>query len=550
MRVFRTTYKDRKGRTREAAKWYVEWTDHRDTVRRLPGFPSKAATEELGRNLERLTAYHRATGGQTDPALWRWLTELPPSIRAGLVRLGLLSSERVAANKPLSEHLKEFEAGLRTKGATAKHAALVSSRAKRLIDGCKFGHMGQVSGSRVLAHLADLRKDTLDKDGKVVKRGLGAQTCNHYVGALTQLCRWMVKERRASENPIAHLERWNVRTDRRHDRRALSVTDVRALLKAAESGPVRCGMTGTARALLYRLAVESGLRAGELRSLRRGSLHLGKEPTLTIEAAYAKNRRRDTLPLREDTAAALGAFTATLAPAAPVFTLPHPDTMSDMLQADLAEAGIPYVLDGLFADMHALRHTCGSWLAASGAHPKVIQRVLRHSTITLSMDRYTHLFKGDEAAAMAKMPHLGASGPERARATGTDGAVLADCLAQTGGVQGSGVGAGGPTGPTLTHGDTGKNSAENAGFSLKLAGNEAKPPVGFEPTTCGLQNRCSTAELRWRQPAMVGISDGREQRRGRRVQPGAGWGRVRDRCAIRPGRAPIRLHSRPSLFRA
>lgn len=53
-----------------------------------------------------------------------------------------------------------------------------------------------------------------------------------------------------------------------------------------------------------RLAVESGLRAGELRSLTRGSFNLeGDEPTLKI-AAYMKNRRQGLLPLRSDCAAA------------------------------------------------------------------------------------------------------------------------------------------------------------------------------------------------------------------------------------------------------
>ena len=63
-RVFKTTYKDRKGKTREAAKWYVEFRDHLDYVRRLPAFVSKAASEEMGRNLVRLVDYHKATGGQ------------------------------------------------------------------------------------------------------------------------------------------------------------------------------------------------------------------------------------------------------------------------------------------------------------------------------------------------------------------------------------------------------------------------------------------------------------------------------------------------------
>ena len=47
--------------------------------------------------------------------------------------------------------------------------------------------------------------------------------------------------------------------------------------------------------MLYRLAVETGLRAGELRSLKVASFDLD-HCTLTLEAAYSKHRRQDTIP--------------------------------------------------------------------------------------------------------------------------------------------------------------------------------------------------------------------------------------------------------------
>ncbi len=36
MRVFKATYRDRKGKVCESAKWYVEFRDHLERVRRLP----------------------------------------------------------------------------------------------------------------------------------------------------------------------------------------------------------------------------------------------------------------------------------------------------------------------------------------------------------------------------------------------------------------------------------------------------------------------------------------------------------------------------------
>ncbi|MEA2024326.1 MAG: site-specific integrase [Actinomycetota bacterium] len=42
--------------------------------------------------------------------------------------------------------------------------------------------------------------------------------------------------------------------------------------------------------------------------------------------------------------------------------------------------------------MHDLRHTCASLLIAEGAHPKVIQEHLGHSSIIVTMDTYGHLY--------------------------------------------------------------------------------------------------------------------------------------------------------------
>ena len=62
-------------------------------------------------------------------------------------------------------------------------------------------------------------------------------------------------------------------------------------------------MTGPERALLYRLASETGLRSSEIRQLTEESFILGASPpTVSVAAKDSKRRRKDTLPLREETA--------------------------------------------------------------------------------------------------------------------------------------------------------------------------------------------------------------------------------------------------------
>jgi hypothetical protein len=81
-----------------------------------------------------------------------------------------------------------------------------------------------------------------------------------------------------------------------------------------------------------------------------------------------------------------------------------------------------YANGRLFA-FHALRHQFISNLAAAGVHPKEAQILARHSTITLTMDGYTHIGLADVAGALDKLPPLlSRTKPQALRATGTDSA--------------------------------------------------------------------------------------------------------------------------------
>jgi integrase len=62
--------------------------------------------------------------------------------------------------------------------------------------------------------------------------------------------------------------------------------------------------------------------------------------------------------------------------------------------------------EGRVIDFHALRHSCGAWLAMRGENPKTIQSIMRHSTITLTMDTYGHLFPAAESDAIKRLESL------------------------------------------------------------------------------------------------------------------------------------------------
>jgi len=561
MRTFQSTYRDKEGRTRTTETWYVEFRDHLEMPRRVAGFTDRKATESLGRNIQRL-AWCKASGETLDPVLGKWVEGLSPRLRKSLRRFGLLDATKVAALEPLTKHvdgetdaegrvvLVGFRQALAAKGTTAKQVDLVAGRAKRVIEGCGFTFWSDISASKVMSHLDGLRADKADDKGNTIP-GISAQTFNFYLAAFKQFCRWMVKDGRASESPVAHLDGLNVKTDRRHDRRAMDVEEIRWLLDTTRNGPERYGMAAQERATLYRLAVETGLRAGELASLTRASFALdGDKPTVTVAAAYSKHRREDVLPLRPDTAADLRAFLACKLPDALAFNLPKHRPLSEVLRDDLDDARAAWLKDaptpqdrkareesrflcysdsvGRVADFHSLRHTTGSWLAAAGVHPKVAQAVMRHSDINLTMSRYTHVFRGQESDAVAALPDLSKPVRKSAKATGTDNAraeaahVAQDATGRprTGdhaparpmdrprlGVDGRNAGEKNSAFYLAREGSFSRASSRDAAQKAQAGDNEKTPanvgenqhsqglsslrPTGFEPVTCGLGNRRS-----------------------------------------------------------
>ena len=71
-------------------------------------------------------------------------------------------------------------------------------------------------------------------------------------------------------------------------------------------------------------------------------------------------------------------------------------TVARRFKALLREAGLP---NNRF---HDLRHTCATLLFSQGAWPKDVQEMLGHSSVALTMDRYTHWIPsmGERAAKM------------------------------------------------------------------------------------------------------------------------------------------------------
>jgi len=411
MRIFKPIGAGKKS----TAAWYVDVQTPDGRRRSIRGFTDKGMTEDLGRHVEALIA-RRVNREPPDAALAAWLEGLTPYLRDRLGAIGAFDATRAAAGKSIAEHLADWGVYLKARGCAPRYIDGAGAAVRHVADAAGLRFLSDIQADAVEAHLADLTGG-----------GLSDRTRNSHLASIRAFCRWAVHLGRLTADPMVRVRA--IREEPRRHRRALSAEEVRRLLTAAAKEPARYGMTGAERALLYRLAAESGLRRGELASLTRASFDLdGAAPTVTLEARDSKRRRRDTLPLRPHMAEALRAHLNGKAPTAPALPVPSRNRTAPMLREDAEAAGLD--LAGL--DFHSLRHTTGSLLCAAGVHPRVAQTIMRHSTIELTMRRYSHVLREQESDALALLPDLSAPPAEAARATGTDdAAVSSNCNSLT-----------------------------------------------------------------------------------------------------------------------
>ena len=351
--------------TRESKKWYVRYRDQHGIVRTKAGYADKEATRQLLSQLERDAARKKA--GLSDPL-----------------------EEHTA--RPLDEHLDDFKAHLEAKERTADYIKMKVSRIRDALTSCSFHATSDIAPAKVETWLAAKRK-----------AGLSAQTVNHTLGALRAFTKWLLVQGRIADDPLAHFStKFNVKTDRRHKRRALSPDHFAALVAAARRGEPYRGLAGEDRGLLYLMAANSGLRKSELASLTPQSFALAANPaTVTVRATVSKHRKEDVLPLHPEFVALLRPWLEARPAGKPCWPGTWHERASVMIKTDLAAAQIPYRdADDRVFDFHALRVQFISSLARAGVHPSRAQRLARHSTIELTMDTYTHLELEEAADAL------------------------------------------------------------------------------------------------------------------------------------------------------
>jgi len=367
--------------------------------------------------------------------------------RAGLIDPkadGYADAERIA----LPQHIDTYERSLKTDRVSDAYATMTGQRVRKVIAAAK------------LEWISDLKPGPISETVAAMKsEGVALRTRSHYLRAVKQFCRWLVKERLARDDALFGLK---VRVaishaERQYVRRALNRLEYELLVERTETSDPAFKMSGEDRAWFYRLASITGFRSAEVRSLTPESFDLdGDEPVVKVLAGYSKRGKRsgrdDVQPIPVTAVELLGRFLAGKPVKTPLFAVGKWD-VADMLRADLRRARARWIRDGStgkdrrerrkseflatptasgeVVDYHSFRHSFITWLSMSGAPVKVVQTLARHSTPVLTMNTYTHPKMADSRLALESVPVVRALNDDEkdvanARIAGTEGMKIRD----------------------------------------------------------------------------------------------------------------------------
>jgi integrase len=160
---------------------------------------------------------------------------------------------------------------------------------------------------------------------------------------------------------------------------------------------------------LWLLALDTGMRQGELLALRRDQLHLGEgwlDVSQTLEEIdgefrlkppkTARSRRR--IWVANTTTQALRAMVPYQSSLAGFIFLNrngrhyHKTKINEAFKNAIKRAGVPRIR------FHDLRHTCATLLLAAGVGIKAVSERLGHANVSITLKTYAHVLPGEQKA--------------------------------------------------------------------------------------------------------------------------------------------------------
>ena len=369
-------------------------------------------------------------------------------------RAGLIApkSERVAADKPLATHLKEFVSDLKTKGRVERYIHDLESRASLIFKSCKWQYARDIHADGFMQWRARYKA--------------APKTLNEYLNACNSLLNWMVKHQRIASNPLSCVEKVDIR-GKQQLRRALTDEELSRLLDHSED-----------YRLLYITAVYTGLRQNELLQLVWQDVYLDEEhPYVIAQASTTKNRQRSIIPLHpklvEDFKEAQKAGSKKN------FVFPQYTQPDRRFRRHLKAAGIDqYDENGRKLDFHALRYTFATKLAKQGVSQRLAQELMRHSDPKLTANIYTDVTHLPTFDAVETLPwHSETCPPIRPPASDFD----SHSSSQNGTIEG-----------VLSVMQDLEKEQDMPDLAYPVTNGQMVGPTGFEPATPSPPAKCAT----------------------------------------------------------
>jgi len=288
----------------------------------------------------------------------------------------ITGKEKVAAEKPLLKHLQAYLHEQSVLGLADRYMLQIECQLKRLFKDCGWQYIRHIDKTSF--------NDWRARNGK-----LAPKTLNNYLCTINGLLDWLLENEYLKKNPLEGL-----RCDRRKweedSPRVLSVNEVTALLAVSDI-----------RRPVYLTAVLTGIRRGELKQIRVGDIDLDSSaPSILVRSVVTKNgkERRAALP-----SALLDVLrhVKTGRPAGDAaFQMPTCETFL----RDIERAGIPARNElGRKVTFHSLRHTFCTESHIAGIPPRMVQEMMGHSDLKMTM-RYTDPSRLPVAAAVNLLP--------------------------------------------------------------------------------------------------------------------------------------------------
>lgn len=390
MRLFKPKYRDKKGRKKQVAKWWIEFKDPNGIVQRWGLSTTNQDVADITRSqLNSLNEWAKK-GLSVSDDLVKWVRLQEPKLREKIYDAGLLPVGQTNLTKPLLEHLEDYRNALLI-NSEDRYVRQTITRIRKIIDGCGFKFWADIEGTKINEYISSrCEKDT------------GRHTGQIYIRSFRQFANWLKKQKRITSIPEIESMKYD-----KTERRAFEYDEWSRLLKTTREGPVRSCMTGHTRYVLYKLAMETGLRLDELSSLTRTSFNFSN-CTVFVPGKDTKGKRghhKDaTQSMTPETAELVKDLVKDMMPNVKVFSLTT--HAPEMLRYDCIAAGIEVENYKGKIVFHSLRHTCATFLVNQGVDIKTVQMIMRHSKIEMTMEYYTHILRGSKAEAVNRLRNI------------------------------------------------------------------------------------------------------------------------------------------------